>query len=156
MLHRVASRTIFPWPRRLGTAPWALARLASTLTGTTYGVFGWRAGPPLPRSGTSHNMWQRILGRNTGVRALLNAIDGNADCLLYVGGTDRDTRSDRWIPRHVVTILGNESDCATVRIFEPSSGSNYAVPMPTLLKPSGQPRPEFGNWCFPLLVVAPL
>ena len=42
-----------------------------------------------------------------------------------------------------------------VRIFEPSSGRTHSVEIGHLMEPSGRSRPEFGNWCFPILVVAP-
>ena len=160
-LHRISARTGFPWPRRLGTSPWALARLAGGLTGNRFAVSLFR---PTPRrdAGKRRGSFDGPAELDTrafagsGVRALLRAIETDADCFLYVGGTNRASGIDRWIPRHVVTVLGSESDRERAQIFEPASGRVFAVPIEDLLVPSGRPRPEFGNWCYIQLVVAPV
>lgn len=160
-LHRIASRTGIPWPRMLGTAPWALSRLASAATGKPYAVFGWCAGTAngpdsrAPYPPRMPGLPRRLFGRSSGGDALLAAIDADEDCLIYVGGSSRRRGLDRWIARHVVAVLGRESDRSMVRIFEPSSGRTHSVEIGHLMEPSGRSRPEFGNWCFPILVVAP-
>ncbi|MFN8047971.1 MAG: hypothetical protein U0P48_05250 [Ancrocorticia sp.] len=151
-LHRVASHTGLPWPRQLGTAPWALAKLVGELTGERYVTRVWASSSNNLRSPRNHS-----LRRNQAFHAVLRAVEANKDCFLYVGGP-QGKRLQRRIPRHVIAVLGAESTETTLRIFEPSSGRVFAVPTDSLLtlsSPSGKARPEFGNWCYPLLAVVP-
>lgn len=133
-VHRIASRTGLPWPRALGTAPWALAALARQATGVTHIVLPW--------------------GRR-GFEVLEEAVRSGRDVLLYVGG------SSQWwstlIPRHVVLVLGAESmtDTGEFSIFEPGSGKTYVLSRESLCAASAAPVPAFGNWRRALLVVAP-
>jgi hypothetical protein len=95
-----------PWPRALGTPPWALAREMTNETGekgTRY-----RALPILPpqRADTFRR-----------VAALAGA--GHA-VPLYVG--------NRWSPRHVVLVLpAADLPPGTVRIYDPASGRCYPI-----------------------------
>ncbi len=148
-LHSIACRTGFPWPRRLGTSPWSLAILMGKLTGERYMTQVWtlssnsfsRQPNPRPR-------------RHQAFHNVLRAVKANRDCFLYVGGPEGE-RFQRWIPRHVVAVLGPESTETTLQIFEPSSGRVFSVRVDSLIDLSGERRPEFGNWCFPLLAVVP-
>ena len=149
-------------------APWALARLAGDLTDNRFGVFPLRPVSAFRRGceqsgveprhaslvGLPSRDLRKLVGR--GIPALARAIETDTDCFLYVGGTNRRRGLDRWIPRHVVTVLGYESNHEHAQIFEPASGRIFTVPIADLLTPSGRPRPEFGNWCYPQLVVAPI
>lgn len=96
-LHRLAARTGLPWPRFLGTAPWALARLAHRVTGRPHHLAIW--------------------GAQTAAHvAKLNA--NGHDVFVYVG--------HRGVPRHVVLMLATGT-LTTAHIFEPSSGKVYAT-----------------------------
>ena len=133
-LHIIASRTGLPWPRALGTSPWALAALAGSLTGRHYQIH------PVLRDGKA---------------ALARAVETGSDCFLYVGGNAKAWQ--RWVPRHVVAVLGAESTLTTIWIFEPSSGDVFEVPFASLFdRGRREPRPEFGRWWTAMLAVAPV
>ena len=126
-LHRAAAMTGVPWPRSLGTSPWALARLASKASGRPYRI----------------HLWSGL-----GCKVLHSAIANADDAFLYVG--------DSLVPRHVVAVLGLESAQGDYRIFEPSSGRVVALARPALVNPHSPKRPELGHWRRPILVVAPV
>ncbi len=160
-LHRIAAHTGLPWPRRLGTSPWALGKLVGELTGERYVTRVWASlsnnlrAPHNHGSQRSHaSQRSRRSPRERALRAVLRSVKENKDCFLYVGGPPGKPLQ-RCIPRHVVAVLGPESTETTLRIFEPSSGRVFAVSTDSLLSPSGSARPEFGNWCYPLLAVVP-
>lgn len=163
-LHKVASCTGLPWPRVWGTAPWALAALAGSLTGHRYRIYPmWRhqevhslgAQTNLSGGGANRAIISQHLGSVGLVQgAIARAVATGADCFLYVGGNAKAWQ--RWIPRHVVAVLGVESTSQTLRVFEPSSGEVFELPFASLLDQPGRgPRPEFGRWWFPLLAVVP-
>ena len=87
-----------PWPRALGTPPWAVARELRLLTGVAYAVrpvrLGRRVWPPLEH------------------------VTPMRPAAVFVG--------DRYLPRHVVLVTGVEDDRA--RTYEPASGLDVAVP----------------------------
>ncbi|MDT0201960.1 hypothetical protein [Nocardioides sp. AE5] len=88
----VAGRLQAPWPRTLGTPPWAIARQLQGTTGTPY-----RLGAIWP-----HRRAQALAEIRAAVRPGLPVP-------LYVG--------NRWLPRHVVLVLDAE-----LTTYEPASG----------------------------------
>jgi len=93
----VAGRIQPPWPRALGTPPWAVAH---QLAGTT-GV-GYRSVPVRWRDGEA--AYDRLVGLSE-------------PAAVYVGS--------EWLPRHVVLVLeGTES---RLRVYEPASGRTIRV-----------------------------
>ncbi|WP_026460320.1 hypothetical protein [Schaalia suimastitidis] len=133
-LHQVASRVGVPWPRALGTSPWALAHLASAASGVQYRAVPWN-------------------GRTACL--LDEAVAANADTFLYVGGAGRPL--DRFVPRHVVVVLGAESAgrVGSYAVFEPSSGAVYDVAVSTVRDGSSAGVAAFGNWRHVLAAVVP-
>lgn len=81
-----------PWPRALGTPPWAVARQLAWTTHTDYEVSPVRAG-----------------GRDAAYDALLAS---GSPAALYVG--------DRWLARHVVLVIGRQGEA--LEIYEPARG----------------------------------
>ncbi len=86
-----------PWPRALGTPPWAVARELRLLTGVPYAVHQVR----LPR-----RVW-----------TLLQDAAPARPAAVFVG--------DRFLPRHVVLVTGVEGEQA--RTYEPASGLDLTV-----------------------------
>lgn len=86
-----------PWPRALGTPPWAVARELRLLTGVAYDVrpvrLGRRAWPYLER------------------------VTATRPAAVFIG--------DRLLPRHVVLVTGVEDGSA--RTYEPASGLELEV-----------------------------
>ena len=87
-----------PWPRALGTPPWAVARELRLLTGVAYAVHPVRLG---------RRVWPT-----------LEHVTPTRPAAVFVG--------DRYLPRHVVLVTGLEDDRA--RTYEPASGLAVAVP----------------------------
>lgn len=108
--HRVTSRFTssdgrfqVPWPRALGTSPWALAREMSLRCGGRH-----RAQPILP--GQRSRVFERLASQ---------ARAGHASP-LYVG--------NRWSPRHVVLVLpATELPSNSVLVYDPASGRRYPI-----------------------------
>lgn len=105
-MHRRATRVItvserlqMPWPRALGTPPWALAAQMSGRHGS--GLGGEYVVRPAP-------MWDRGDIFTDVVKAL--AADHTVP--IVVG--------DRWLPRHVVLALVGTSDF--MRVYDPATG----------------------------------
>jgi hypothetical protein len=88
-----------PWPRALGTPPWAVAREMSRITGARH---AWR----LARWGREA-AYDRVV---TGVRA-------GHPVPVYVGS--------RLLPRHVVLAL--EADADAVEVYDPARGTPRTV-----------------------------
>lgn len=88
----VAGRLQLPWPRALGTPPWAVAGQLST--------------PGRPR--VVRWAWRR--------RVLLDLVDAQ----IAVGTTVPLYVGSRWVPRHVVLVLG--ADDRALECYEPSRG----------------------------------
>jgi hypothetical protein len=109
-----------PWPRALGTPPWAVG------------------GQLAPSRGPQHVRWGFLPGRR---RPLLDAItaqvERGATVPLYVGS--------RWLPRHVVLVVGADADLLS--IYEPHHGRLQSVPRQAFLAGAlhlaGWPKP----WC---------
>lgn len=131
-LHRQAARIGAPWPRFLGTSPWALAALAGRATGGRYVVRSW--------------------GKQTRAR-VDTAVSEGADVFIYVGGDGRP--ATRLIPRHVVVILGSDSTRDHYGVFEPSTGRVMMVPRDSIGDIEPARKPHWGNWNRPLLAVVP-
>lgn len=134
-LHKVASRVGLPWPRALGTSPWALATLVTRATGRRYRIVAWNAG---------------------GASAAIRAWEAGQDVLIYTG--------ERAVPRHVVMLLGRGSALAgpatsdKATIFEPGNGTLIQI-SPAELAPTtwtGRAgKPHWGWWTRPLLAIVP-
>ena len=86
-----------PWPRALGTPPWAVARELRLLTGVRYRIHPVRLG---------RHVWPHL--RDAGPQR---------PAVVFVG--------DRFLPRHVVLVTGTEGGGA--RTYEPSSGLELSV-----------------------------
>ena len=86
-----------PWPRALGTPPWAVARELRLLTGVAYAVRPVRLG---------RRVWPS-----------LEHVTPARPAAVFVG--------DRWLPRHVVLVTGVEDGRA--RTYEPASGLAVSV-----------------------------
>lgn len=86
-----------PWPRALGTPPWAVARQLTGATGTPHAV--------------------RPVRWSDGEAAYDGLVDLARPAALYVGS--------RWLPRHVVLVL--EGSPVRLRIYEPSHGAVVTV-----------------------------
>jgi hypothetical protein len=101
----VAGRLQVPWPRALGTPPWAVARELSAVAG---------AGVPARRYG-----WHLALFR-PGVafdRAGVS-VDAGRPVGLYVGNA--------WLPRHVVLVVGRAAE-DTLWVYDPARGARVEV-----------------------------
>ncbi|MDC4233766.1 hypothetical protein M3T53_08630 [Actinomyces sp. B33] len=131
-LHVVASRVGMPWPRSLGTSPWALARLASAATGRRY---------------------RSAIGRR--LRAAIDRGLDHGDVFVYTGGGPQWW--SRWIPRHVVAVLADGPDPrdGCYDVYEPSSGLIHRVDADGFLTGAAGGRAARGNWRRALLVLAP-
>ncbi|MCF6378768.1 hypothetical protein L2K70_14230 [Nocardioides KLBMP 9356] len=89
-----------PWPRALGTPPWAVARELRILTGTPYDVRAVRLG---------RRVWPH-----------LEHVAPGRPAAVFVG--------DRLLPRHVVLVTAVEDGRA--RTYEPASGTTQEVVRP--------------------------
>ncbi|MGZ8738624.1 MAG: hypothetical protein ACXWW7_15785 [Nocardioides sp.] len=96
----VRGRLQLPWPRALGTPPWAIAH---QLEGTT---------------GVEHDIRLLLDDRETAYDDLVAATGRRHPVPLYVGS--------RWLPRHVVLVLGEVEHA--LRVYEPSGGRLVDVP----------------------------
>lgn len=97
----VAARAAAPWPRRLGTPPWAVARRLSATTGRR-----WRSVVVWP--------WRRREAR----AALRRALDAGIAVPLVVGS--------RLLPRHVVLVL--HAVAGAFEVWDPARGAVVVVP----------------------------
>ncbi|HZK05771.1 MAG TPA: hypothetical protein VFC82_07975 [Actinomycetaceae bacterium] len=123
-----------PWPRRLGTLPWAAARVAR-FPGVRY------VHRPVDDRGDS--------GREM-LSLVLNALGHGYPVLLYSGGT----RSSGWttaLPRHVLLAVPAGERRVTpegtpiISIYEPHSGRVFEVPANELADRT-EPSPALGHW----------
>lgn len=89
-------RAQLPWPRALGTPPWAAASAMAEVTGTAYRTHVARWGD-----------------RSDDLVRLDAASTQGLPCPLYVG--------DRWLPRHVVLVVRSTS--TGLAIYNPGRGS---------------------------------
>lgn len=91
----VSGRLQLPWPRALGTPPWAVARQLSWRSSSGYAV--------RPARGPA---------RRGAVAAVVRAVEAGDLAVLYVGS--------RWLPRHVVLVTGGDE--AALRVYDPGPG----------------------------------
>ncbi|HEU4812003.1 MAG TPA: hypothetical protein VFT00_07660 [Nocardioides sp.] len=89
-----AGRIQLPWPRLLGTPPWAVAHHLSATTGTTYRVRPAR--------------WHRAVAFDR----VVTAVTAGHPVPVYVGSA--------WLPRHVVLAQGTRD--GALRVYEPAGG----------------------------------
>lgn len=145
-VHRASVRQAgVPWPRALGTAPWAAAALARFGdVRYTHRVVG---GP----------------GARAVLRAAVEAAYRGVPVPLYTGG---DLRGG-WqaaVPRHVVLLAAGADDevRGVVRVYEPSSATVHAVPARVLLAPNPDGRDlaarsaALGGWPHVVWAVLPV
>jgi hypothetical protein len=90
----VSGRWQLPWPRTIGTPPWAVAHHLSARTGRRYRT-------------------QTVLDRAHAYEQVLGAATSGSPVPLYVG--------NRWLPRHVVLVTG-PGDGDTLRCYDPARG----------------------------------
>ncbi|MDO5495553.1 MAG: hypothetical protein Q4G64_07565 [bacterium] len=131
-----------PWPRSLGTAPWAAARVAR-FPGVRY------VSRPVDDRGAAG---QEMLS------LVLNALRQGLPVLLYTGG-DRGTGLATAMPRHVVLAVPGEGRVTTegvpvVSIYEPHSGNVFEVPADSLVDRTERSR-ALGGWTHVQWVVLP-
>jgi hypothetical protein len=117
-----AGRLQVPWLRAVGTPPWATARELRLLTGVPYAVRAARRGD---------EAW-----------AHLRHATQERPVAVYVG--------DRWVPRHVVLVLGRSEDA--VWTYEPNAGHVALVSRARWVR--GPLR--LAGWHRPWLVVSPV
>lgn len=117
-----------PWPRVLGTPPWAVVHQLSQ-TG----------GPALPP--TSYDVHPTRV-RPRGAAALVRAgLDAGRPVAIFVGNA--------WLPRHVVLAIGTSGD--SVECYDPGRGRVVAASTEAFT----ERRLPFGRWSTPWFVVAP-
>jgi len=93
--HSHRDRFQLPWPRRLGTPPWAVANALTALTGERIATMHAR-----PRAAVAYDvLTEQVRSRPVGV---------------YLG--------NRWLPRHVVLAFATPDDSSAVRVFDPARG----------------------------------
>jgi hypothetical protein len=94
-------RAQLPWPRGLGTPPWAVARAISALTGEKVRTRLARLDP-----GAAYDeLVRRVATR---------------PAAAYIGNT--------WLPRHVVLVVAPVEGTDEVRVFDPAHGELVTVP----------------------------
>ena len=107
-----------PWPRALGTPPWAVVNALGAATGRT-----WVA--------------KLALSRAPALEALVVAVAAGTPSPLYVGS--------RWLPRHVVLAI--EVDETSLRCYEPHSGRVLSVTRAAFLDASFRLAGWNKPWC---------
>ena len=122
-----AGRLQLPWPRALGTPPWAVARQLSSTGAVDL--------PPL------RYRWRLVLDRATAYDRVLAAVRAGRPVALYVG--------NRWLPRHVVLAIGAREDA--LEVYDPASGRRESVPRDAFVAA----RLGLSGWGRPWFVVAP-
>jgi hypothetical protein len=126
-----AGRLRWPWPRSLGTTPWALAHELSATGGTT---------PP----GTGHRV-RTVSPRRRGEAydAVARAVANGHAVPLYVG--------NRLLPRHVVLVVDVGVDDQSLTAYDPSSGRRVRLPREDFVR--GELR--VAGWSEPWFAVLP-
>ena len=92
----VSGRWQLPWPRLIGTPPWAIAHHLSAVTGRPHHT-------------------RRVVNRSTAFEEILTAATNGSPVPLYVG--------NRWLPRHVVLVTGFELENDALRCYDPARGA---------------------------------
>ena len=88
-----------PWPRALGTPPWALANLLRALTDRHIATINARPRPEVSYEVVRENVAERPVP-------------------VYIGS--------RWLPRHVLLAFAEVGDA--LRVFDPAAGQLLTVP----------------------------
>lgn len=96
-----------PWPKALGSPPWALAAFLNRFTGLTGGQFGW-----VPVDGENPTQLGRCLA------AVLRGVSAGIPVPVYIG---------RHVDRHVVLAIGARPDAVVV--YDPAAGAVVEVPL---------------------------
>jgi hypothetical protein len=119
----------WPWPRLLGTTPWALARELTATGGTTPAGTGHRVRTVSPRRrGEAYDVVARAVGHGHAIP-------------LYVG--------NRLLPRHVVLVV--DADEAALVAYDPSRGRLLRLPREAFVR--GDLR--VAGWSEPWFAVLP-
>jgi hypothetical protein len=95
----VSGRWQLPWPRLIGTPPWAIAHHLSAVTGRPHHT-------------------RLVLNQDTDFEQVLSAVTNGNPVPLYVGS--------RWLPRHVVLVTGHGPEDA-LRCYDPARGAVVTV-----------------------------
>jgi hypothetical protein len=111
-----ADQAQLPWPRALGTPPWAVARAMQSFSGVPY------------RSDIV-----RFGSRSSAFSSVVSAITAGRPCPLYVG--------DTWLPRHIVLAVGPSAD--GIQVYNPGHGTIDELTRSSFL--SGE-LTIFGSW----------
>ena len=124
-------RLQLPWPRRLGTPPWAAAReLERTIPGSDYRTVPVRRLDP----DALHRMTAQ----------LAEHVRPDRPGLLYVGSV--------WLPRHVTLVVGDPDSAGGLLVHDPADGSVGALDIDRLAR-----RVRYlGGWNHPWLLVGPV
>ncbi|MEZ0579380.1 hypothetical protein [Nocardioides sp. MH1] len=100
--HSARDRFQVPWPRRLGTPPWAVANTLTDLVGRERIA----AVDVRPRPGIGFEVLAEQVRRRP--------------VAVYLGS--------RWLPRHVVLAFDEVRHEDAVRVFDPARGETVTVP----------------------------
>jgi hypothetical protein len=118
-----------PWPRVIGTPPWAVARQMSALSG-----------PGLPP--VDYDVHLVRGDRAALVERIRDAVAADRPVPIYVG--------DRWLPRHVVLAIAR-AEPDGLRVYNPGGGRIVEVRTADF---DGSRLP-LGRWTKPWFVVLP-
>jgi hypothetical protein len=118
-------RAQLPWPRALGTPPWAVARAMTSFTGLPY-----------------RTRVVRLGGRSAAFDTVRSEVAEGHPVPLYVGST--------WLPRHVVLAVA--ATAAGVEVYNPAHGT--VAELTRAAFESGR-LTTFGRWVTPWFVVPP-
>jgi hypothetical protein len=95
-----------PWPRALGTPPWAVAHEMSRITGTTY---SWRLG-----------RWRRKAAYDR----IVTGLGTDLPVPVFVG--------NRRLPRHVV-LATEKTEAGAIEFYNPANGRLSTVPQDAIV-----------------------
>jgi hypothetical protein len=136
-----AGRLQVPWPRALGTPPWAVARQLSATSGSA-SVGGSATTGGLPR--VDHGVVRAWPGRGVLLDRIVAATAEGRPVPVYVG--------NRWAPRHVVLFLsGSAGRGDGLRCYDPARG--WVVDLDRQAFVRG--RLGLGRWDRPWFAVLP-
>jgi hypothetical protein len=132
-----AGRLQVPWPRALGTPPWAVARQLSATGGSAAA-----GGGGLPR--VRHRVVPAWPDRGALVDRIVAATAEGRPVPVYVG--------NRWAPRHVVLFLGGSAGRGDgLRCYDPARGWVIDVDRRAFVRG----RLGLGRWDQPWFAVLP-
>jgi hypothetical protein len=120
-----AGRAQLPWPRALGTPPWAVAHAMESYAGVAY-----------------RTRVVRLGSRDAVFSTLASALAAGRPCPLYVGST--------WLPRHVVLAVEGSAD--GLQVYNPGRGTIDELTRSTFV--AGR-LTIFGRWTHPWFAVLP-